>query len=511
MTQLWRDPFRESTVNEAFRRVRNRLRKHYPEEIILACVSKLNEQPSDKMRHLVMYPPWRLLLLVKWALLHGDYVSPDRRLLEVNDFNYLLNLMHDLEGKLRLPSEYDNAFLFFRNMAFQQFWLQREFNMVSFGRQGMLFGALDNSHPFQKTFADKSGVTIQQFLELAMMLMTRFVVQKKMSVTTSWFSSVAHNYEAGTIERFLSLLSGDIESLRNKLAQTRQSSSKVSYEVYEKTPLRETPLLKHGSEYYPFSPQLLARSLETFLYDTLRSDDPGAFMDRFGSIFERYVGNSLSNTGIPFLRERDLARAIPSQGKLIDYVLVDKDSNVFIDAKGVEMSYLGMVGHRPELIEHRTRDSIIKGIEQGFEVVKRLEGIDKIGGIPIGKTDNYLIIVTFKDLFVGNGRDFHNYVAQDTLDGLVSKYGAIAPIPFDHMYFMSVDDFDMLAGAIASQPIRLVEAIDHALRADSEPATKKFTFGQHLQDICPALESPKWLRDECEAILARCALRFSAG
>jgi len=500
--------FDEERVNEAFRKVRNRLRKHYPEEIILACVKKLNEHPQDGIEHLRMYPAWRLLLLVKWTFTYGDYLSPNRRPLNVRDFNYLLNLMHDLAGCLRTPSEYENIFLFFRNMAFQQFWLQHELNLADFARQSVLFGRLDKGHPFQQRFADRCGMSIPNFIELAMILMTRFTVEKEMSVTTEWFKPVADKYETGTIQRFLDLLSKDFKSLRALLLAKQQRDHKVSYEAYEKTSLREIPLLKHNSKYYPFSAELLARCVETFIYDTLRSDDPEDFMDKFGPIFERYVGSSISNIKMTFFSERELMQTLRGSGKLVDYLLIDKDAKVFIDAKGVEMSYLGMVGHQPGVIKDRTRDSVIRGIQQGFETAKRLEGIDRINGTEIGKSDNYLIVVTFKDLFVGNGADFYEYVAKDTLNRLVSQTGGKVPIPFEHMYFMSIDDFDLLAGGVTKGEMGLVRTLDHAAKADASPQTKKFTFGQHIYDICPKAQPPKWLVDEAKYILDRCSLRF---
>lgn len=502
--------FDEERVNKAFRRVRNRLRKHYPEEIILACMKKLNEQPQGRIQHLRMYPPWRLLLLVKWAFIYGEYLSPRRRHLSVRDFNYLLNLMRDLEGCLRMPREYENIFLFFRNMAFQQFWLQHELNLASFARQSILFGRLDKEHPFQERFVEKCGISIPEFIELAMMLMTRFIVGKEMSVTADWFKSVADKYEAGTIQRFLDLLSRDLDSLKTFLLKTQQPNRKVSYEVYEKTPLREAPLLKHNSKYYPFSPELLARSLETFIYDTLRSDDPAEFMNKFGSIFERYVGSSISNMRIRFFNEKELMRIVPGVGKLVDYLLIDKNARVFIDAKGVEMSYLGMVGHQPEVIKDKTKNSVIKGIQQGFETVKRLEDVNGIDETESGKAESYLIVVTFKDLFVGNGTDFYEYVAKYTLDRLVNQNGGLAPILFEHMYFMSINDFDLLAGAIASGGISLAQILEHAVTADALPQTKKFTFGQHIYDICPKAELAKWLVDESEYIRDCCSLRFNA-
>jgi len=501
--------FNEERVNEAFRKVRNRLKKHFPSEIISACIKKLNEQPKDRIEHLRLYPPWRLLLLVKWTFIHGEYLSPYRKKLTVNNFNYLLNLMHDLEGRLRLPSEYENIFLFFRNMAFQQFWLQHEFNMANFARQSLLFGRLENGHPLKRTFIEKCGVSISEFIELAMMIMTRFTIERQMSVSSGWFRTVADKYKVGTIQKFLDLLSVDFDSLREKLVRGKQPNRKISYEAYEKTPLRETPLLNYASKYYPFSPELLARCLETFIYDTLRSDDPNDFMNKFGLIFEKYVGDSISKTGIKYFSENDLMRNVSGAGKVVDYLLLDKNNKIFIDAKGVEMSYLGMVGHQPEVITDKTRNSVVKGIQQGFETARRLENVERIDGIDIGKGHNYLLVVTFKDLFVGNGLDFYEYVAKDTLNKLINQSDSNPPIPFEHMYFMSIDDFDLLTGGIASGEINLTEILDYAVKCDALPQTEKFTFGQHIYDKYPKTKAPVWLIDESKYILDCCSLRFN--
>lgn len=499
--------FSEERVNEAFRKVRNRLKKHFPFEIISACIKKLNEHPTDRLQHLRMYPPWRLLLLIKWTFIHGEYLSPNRKPLKVNSFNYLLNRMHDFEGSLRHPGEYENIFLFFRNMAFQQFWLQHEFSIPNFARQSLLFGRLDNRHPFQKRFTEKCGISTPEFIELAMMIMTRFTISKQKSVTSGWFRTVADKYKLGTIQRFLALLSIDFESLKEKIIK-EQSNRKAQYEAYEKTPLRETPLLKHNAKYYPFSPELLARCLETFIYDALRSDGPNDFMNKFGPIFEKYVGNSISNTKIKYFTEKELSDILPGKGKLVDYLLMDEGNKIFIDAKGVEMSYLGMVGHQPEVITDKTRTSIVKGIQQGFEIARRLESINKIGEVEIGNGNDYLIVVTFKDMFVGNGLDFYEYVAKDTLNKLISQYGGMAPIPFEHMYFMSIDDFDLLTGGIASGEIELTKILEHAVKSDALWETKKFTFEQHIYDMYPKTKAPVGLVDESKYILDCCRLRF---
>jgi hypothetical protein len=507
-TQKPNPSFSEEAVNEAFRRVRNRLRKHYPEEIILACIGKLNEKTCNSLEQLRNYPPWRLLLLIKWTIMFGEYLAPHRKRLTVNNFIYLINLMHDLDGHLRLPSQYEGILLFLRNIAFQQFWLQHQMNLADFSRQSILFDRLNSNHRFQKNFAAKSGITISQFLDLSIMLVSRFLETKEISVTKEWFRNVSEYYENGIVQKFLEFLSSDIVTLKTNFSKTIDSGHKISYEVFEKTPLRHTPLLKLSEKYYPFSPNLLARSLENKIYDTLRRDNPGEFMNRFGPIFEKYVGDSISKAGIPYLKENDLRRVIPDS-KIVDYLIVDNGTNVLIDAKGVEMAYLGMVGHQPEIITDKTRDSVVKGIQQGFDTASRLKEINEVNGISIGKENDYLFVVTFKDMFLGNGRDFHDSVARATLDKIVLKYEGIAPIPYDHMYFISIDEFDLILSAVSSKEITLTSLLEKSINNDAVFETKKFTFEQHIREFCPKVQPPEWLHDEFTKITDKTILHLN--
>ena len=134
----------ESKAYTAFKRVRNRLGKHYPKEVIFACISRLAKPNSTTIKEMRHYPPWLLLLLVKWTLLHGEYYSSQRRHLTDRDFTCLVNLLHDFSGKITLP----NPSLFLRNVAFQQFWFQEHLSGARLARQSLMFGHLEPNHPF---------------------------------------------------------------------------------------------------------------------------------------------------------------------------------------------------------------------------------------------------------------------------------------------------------------------------------------------------------------------------
>ena len=78
-----------------------------------------------------------------------------------------------------------------------------------------------------------------------------------------------------------------------------------------------------------------------------------------------------------------------------------------------------------------------------------------------------------------------------------------------HMYFMSIDDFDLLTSGIASGAIDLIQMLEHAVKSDKLMESKKFDFRQHIYDKYPKTKAPVWLIDECKYILDCCRLRFN--
>jgi len=77
------------------------------------------------------------------------------------------------------------------------------------------------------------------------------------------------------------------------------------------------------------------------------------------------------------------------------------------------------------------------------------------------------------------------------------------------MYFMSINDFDLLTGGIASGGIDLIQMLEHAVKSDKLPESKKFDFEQHIYDKHPKTKPSRWLVDESKYILECCRLRFN--
>lgn len=489
--------YSERRARKLYKRIIHKIQKYPAQDIIFTAISRLNRYEVPDIQELRQCPPWIVLLLIKWTILNGQFSTYKWRPISEIGFANLINKMHDLNGLTRSLDDYDHYFLFFKSTAHQQFWLQKPPSRTRFARQSLLFKDIETDHTLSKIFEDHMGVSIKDFITLGLVLLTRFLTHKDLSVNIDWFRTLFPVYPKNKIDAFLRALSLDFEELRRYLDSFQDRSSSLSYEFFEQSPLKRYPLLRYEGQYYCYSKTLLFNALETGVYDTLRMHATEAFMNKFGNIFEEYVKNKLEFGQFEFEDEEKLKQAIGNHSKVIDFVIKDGKSKIFVDAKGVELAHLGKVTHKSDVILGKTKNSIVKGIVQGYETASHLAQAFTSEN---NTNDNYLIIVTFDDLYIGSGQNFYSTVAREKLDEIIEKYGKRRWIPPENMYFLSIDDFDFLIACMQKSKLSLTDILLNAVRADAKPETSKLTFGQHLHEICSDVEGPEYLDKEFERL-----------
>jgi hypothetical protein len=287
----------------------------------------------------------------------------------------------------------------------------------------------------------------------------------------------------------MSVSVGELENrLKSKGGGLRRSS-----EYFEQTPFIEFPLIKTEKEFICVYPNILYRSIEHYIYDKLRQWDSNRFMDKFGKIFENYVENSLNYSRSVFVTESDIQNILGRSGNQIDFIVSDGEANVFIDAKGVEMASLGKVSHLSDVVKDKVKNSIIKAIEQAHDVLNKLNQ-SSLEGWKIAATEsNYLIVVTFKELYLGNGVNFYESIARDKIDEIYAKYSEELRIELENMYFIEIEEFDLFCELIRQGKIGLSEGIERAREADKQADTAKFDFTLHLASWDSETKIPDFL------------------
>lgn len=494
--------FSEEAFFVAYKKIRNQFRKYQPVTIFAESFDYLKpaQTPIDDLQK----HPWLVFLLIKWVLIDEQFDNRDKQVISRQEFLSLLGEMHGLGSKstARMPNEYAHHHLWFRNISYQQFIYQSDFNGSAFARQSLLFDSLPINHLLRTEFQTATGIALSDFFELAAILLARFMSDKNLTITTSWFSPTNHRYAETTIQRFLDILSWDLNSLRKHLMSANNPKKRRSSELYEETQFVKFPLFKNNGQYHIWHPMLFNRGLEYFVYETLRSPNPGSFMNKFGDIFETYVLRSIEYLGLPYLREEQIQTILTGQGKVTDFLITEDGANIFVDAKGVEMAYLGKISHVPEVILDKVQTSALKGIEQGFQIVKRLSVQGSLNKTFKATNENYLLIVTFKELYLGNGKDFYNAVAKDKIDALIGD-GNAPPIPLENIYFLTVDDMDHFANCVNKREVSFINFIRNAVKEDLSIRGKRFHFRQHLEKIGLSIDFPRYISEEIETIFAR--------
>lgn len=491
------EPYNEDNYYAAYKTVRNRFRRYEPFSVLDSCIRYLYSPTKDDLSQL-RKNPWLVLLLVKWIFIDEQIFTAGKKPPSNNEVHHLLQAVHNMASSLRMPSQYSHYTLFFRNIAYQQFLYQRPFNMSNLARQEIMFCSLDDGHTFRRNFYEVTGLDIGEFLTLGVMLVTCFLQKNVHSVNAEWFSPVFGTVGADKVHKFLECLSTPAEELHSFLSNSSQQQRRAN-EYFEQTPFIAHPLIRVRSQYICTYPNILFRALEHFAYDVLREQDAPVFMSKFGSIFEGYVQKALEYSETQFIAEETLKKELGNGGLLVDFIIAEDDANIFIDAKAVEMASKGKTTHSAEILKDRIKVSVLKAIEQAHGVNTRLLTAKSNHPVVKRRTRNYLIVVTYKELYLGNGKTLYEAVARDKIDEIVSKFPVEARIPLENMYFITVDELDLFAHGVKVGGIGFVAGLERAKRDDSQPQTRKFDFLLHLRDW-GIVEPPKYVQQAFDGL-----------
>lgn len=487
--------FSQAGYYREFNRVRNRFRRHDPIDMALRAIRYANggEDKFENCRR----APWLMMLLIKWVLTDENFGHRGRPNATDQQTDTLFQEAYKLSRWTRMPNEYENLHLFMRSVAHQQFMFQKDFSYADFARQFVLFADLDDHHKLSRAFADSYGLEIEQFLTLTLGLVGKYLRGNFEPVRQHWFSTLAIPDAARVVPVFFNALSATPGQMRTFLLENGPRQ-RLADEYVEQTPLTAKPFLQVGDEYWPVHVAVLFRALEHYVYDQLRAIDPQWFMQSFGKIFEKYVNDVLAPVESRIYVEDELMRLRTTHGKVVDFVVDEENANIFIDAKGVAGTHEAMVTHASRILRNRTKAAALKAVVQANDLLDAMvTGKMAEGGPPL-KDRNILLVVTYKDLHLGNGTTFEKAVAAADIAELYQGRTAASSIPLENIYFVAIDSFEALCGAVVNGELTFSDAIAKAQVADSDSATKKFDFRQHLQEMRVAQRIPEAVRERIE-------------
>jgi hypothetical protein len=382
-----------------------------------------------------------------------------------------------------LPGQdFEQIMLFMRKLAFQQFSLQRNADGAAIARQLIMFGSLSPKSKLSSDFIRESGISAREFCILSFALLALILqTPSPRMIRADEFRKVESSIEPGSAERFFRFLAKTIPELHQWLTADKKKTIPVADQRILPSPLLDAPLLANApNEFLIYHPALLMRALESMIYRTLRRASSN-FGD-FGQIFQSYVADCLDCGGVKYQDERALQRLLPGTGECVDFLVVENESNILIEAKGVEMPSLGKVAQNSEFLMRAIKPSI-KAIRQGQATRQRMSHLP-VDALPVSERVNtYLMVVTFDDLYLGTSEMFRVFFGTSLLPRLERRYGSPLPIPFDNLFFLSVAELEALMALVREGKTTIVTALRKAQQNDRDMRTQKFQFGQHLESL----------------------------
>ena len=478
-----------------FKPLRNKLKQFSFESILSLSVQKLHELRNFPVQEVAKYPPWFLLLLIKWSVFHSDpgyrrhcHASP-------GDFDKLVNLVHKLFGEVRLPSQYSNSSIFLKNTAFQQLLFQIPLSSSDIGRQILLFDHLPTKPIVKDLFFECTGFAISDFLKLATILVGHFLTSNDINISSAYFAPLGIAPEV--VVRFLDTLSLDMSELKPFFEAEERRFQNFESTLYAQTPLKQRPLLRFRDKdrYVCYSPNVLFHTVSTLVYDKLKDHSADSFSPEFGQIFERYIRTGLEYAGLSFSDEKQLQRKYINS-LVVDFVVSSEGGNVLIESKAIELSPLARVAPDAAVISNALRDSITKAIKQAVTVASRLAGG--------GSRESFLLVVTFKDLYIGNGKSFleQTPAGKEIEEFINDNHFDVDCLPFENIYFLSPREFEWLMYLVKEHKLTPEEIIRKVI--EEERRDKKLQFGQHLRSVFPAmLGAPSFVKTPCDVLFAQ--------
>lgn len=145
----------------------------------------------------------------------------------------------------------------------------------------------------------------------------------------------------------------------------------------------------------------------------------------------------------------------------------------------------------------RVRDAI----KQAWQVSKIIRNSSHVYGTRFQNKQDYLLVVTSRELNLGNGERLKRLYAPGRLnypDAEAEQY-----LPLSNVFILSIEDFERTIGCVAAGEINLSTILKEAVTANQNGATARMFFSDFIGQYTKRWAIPSVMQDARQAADAR--------
>jgi hypothetical protein len=452
-----------------FNAIRNKIQKFSYESLtgeIISLLSILEESKNPQNF-------WHPLTLLKWSLEFAGEKYPPKTATR-NDILNLLNQMEALEMKhniFNLSSNGKKVNKMLTVLSPQQFQYQEKAWWNTLAMQYQLFIGIKGRYNIENSFAKLTGIELEQFLQMLYIILIvlfhdEVPGQKRMPLSmasdgiTGVFGQELH-------DKLIGLFTVSRASIKSELEKDNRTVKNYILQVFETSFFTRKPFLLIADKLLIPHRDIFNITCNHYIYEYLKAQDPN-FTTEMGNRMEKYVRMGLEELKLNFQTENDLKKQIGLHHNLVDFLV---EGNILVEVKALEIKPYTSVNPTDELLKSELKKTISKAyIKQMLSVANTIKQRDK---------EYFGIIVTYKELYLGNSSDlWDQFLREEAL----SHHQEISTLPIENLFIIDLRSWDQLLQVMMTHRITLIDILKKAREDDRSSATKKFTFGMHLND-----------------------------
>lgn len=469
---------------------------------VISVALKVLSGPKPWTFQDVQAMPGLTLLLVKWTMQNPNCKMYMGKSISMRDFDLFRQRLWDLTGLAKAESQ--NTYAMLRSILPAQIDFQRRSHW-GFMRWPSILAGLQVDHPSRAQLFNTLGITPEAFID-ACWILHQPMQEGNLEIGPQWLAGVPGEYMK-PITRVFQSLGRDFPELRTELTDRWPSYKPSSWELFESPFAKKYPFLKISeNSWRVWHPAMFERGLEDAVHLSL-THLGSKYTEVFSRVFEDYIVELAIEMWPNLISECNWKAVMGHNAPSVEAILPAGHVNIFIEAK-MSLFHDAVLIEDSEVGLSSRLERVISAVEQGWKVSQLLRQRAHLFPRRAEATEEFLLVVTNRELHVGGGLSLERLIPQGRLD--CPDVATQQRLPLQNVFLLSIEAFEHLQQAIIQKKIELLDVLNAAKTANADAKTAAMYFDDHLKKHTTNWGVPKVVRSAQNASVERLKTAFVA-